>query len=184
VTAAFDSELFGHWWLEGPTFVGHLLALLARHPTIRAVTLDEALAELSPREHADIARGTWGLGGDYRSWITPSTEDPWDAIARREAETLRLVAAHQGPVADQLLREQLLLASSDFTWMIGLDRNAQYGRERIEAHVERWDRLAATLATGGGDEVAAEIHEIDNPFPDLSAARRAIASSLPAFGRV
>jgi len=184
VTAAFDTELFGHWWLEGPVFIGHLLALLARHPTIRAVTLDEALDAVPPREHRTLPRGTWGLGGDYRSWVAPTTEDAWNAITTREAETLRLIAAHDDAASDQLLREQLLLASSDFTWMIGLDRNAQYGRERLEAHTQRWDRLAGVVGSRDGDSLAAEIRDIDNPFPDLSAARRAIASSLPAFRSV
>jgi 1,4-alpha-glucan branching enzyme len=180
--AAFDTELFGHWWLEGPAFLGHVLAMLAAHPSIRPVTLDEAIETASPLRDAGLRAGSWGLGGDFRSWMSEVTESMWHDIRRTEDTTMRLVEAH-GPAADQLLREQFLLASSDWTFMAGLDRNAQYGRERFTAHLGRWERCAAFLEGRGPSDVA-DIADIDNVFDDLGPARTAITSRLPSFDPV
>ncbi|MCA1831922.1 MAG: 1,4-alpha-glucan branching protein domain-containing protein [Actinomycetota bacterium] len=183
LVAAFDTELFGHWWLEGPAFLGHVAAMLAMHPSIRMVTLEEALSG-GELPIADVEEGSWGLEGDFRSWFTSETEDMWDDVQRTEKETARFLTRHEGSVADQLLREQLLLSSSDWTFGVGLDRNAQYCRERFAMHLERWERLAAVLQEKGDDAEAAGIFATDNPFPDVSAARSVIASSLPSFDPV
>jgi 1,4-alpha-glucan branching enzyme len=180
--AAFDTELFGHWWREGPAFLGHLMAMLASHPSIRPVTLSDAI-DAAPAAPGAPAEGSWGAGGDLRSWVTAETEDMWAGIRRTEKATARLVAGRAGPAADQLLREQFLLSASDWTFMAGLNRNAQYGRERFAAHLGRWEQIASALETRSGFDPAA-IAAIDNPFPDVSAARHVIASSLPSFDPV
>jgi 1,4-alpha-glucan branching enzyme len=46
VTAAFDAELFGHWWYEGPEWLGAVLRNCAsREKTLRLVTPSEYISE-------------------------------------------------------------------------------------------------------------------------------------------
>jgi 1,4-alpha-glucan branching enzyme len=180
VVACYDTELFGHWWFEGPIWLEHVYALLRRHPRVRPVSLAGALAELGPGGPVDLVEGSWGFRKDLRSWVGPETEDMWRALAEAEAETVRLARkipeptpAEQRALA-QLARELFLLQASDWPFMVLRGRNAGYARERFAGHRDRWARLAGALLRRAPDPVldrlAAELEAIDNPFPALRAS--------------
>src|SRR5262249_16678265 len=71
--AAFDAELFGHWWHEGPAFLERLLRRAARDRDVGAVTLGQAEADCAPLAVVEPAASTWGAGGDARTWVNPET---------------------------------------------------------------------------------------------------------------
>jgi len=178
VVACYDTELFGHWWFEGPAWLERVFSLLADHPRVRAASLEGALAALPPSRSVGLVEGSWGFRKDLRSWIAPETEDLWRALAEVESETVRLVrkfSASSGPglraALAQLVREAFLLQSSDWPFMVLRGRNAGYARERFWGHRERWSRLARGLLGSAPDAVlgrlAAELFEVDNAFPGL-----------------
>lgn len=175
VVACFDTELLGHWWFEGPTWLERVYEILAEHPSVRPASLERALEVLGPGDPVRLAGGTWGVGHDDRSWVAPETEDMWKALAEVEAETVRLARADASAEArNQLVREALLLQSSDWPFMVLQGRNAGYARERFEGHRARWGRLATLVAAGAPDAAseAAQIFEIDNLFPGPGLAAR------------
>jgi 1,4-alpha-glucan branching enzyme len=177
VVACFDTELYGHWWFEGPIFLESLFERLAEHPWIRPVTLERALAEGPPLAPAALPEGTWGFRKDWRSWFSEDTEAMWKTLEDAERETMRLAAAHPNdPALPQLMRELFLLQSSDWPFMMIRGRNPGYARERFESHAARWSSLADAIMAGdpGRTLLAERTFAVDN-FP-LAPETAAIAS--------
>ena len=128
---AFDTELFGHHWHEGITFLEALLDQDAVTP------LDLADPSAAP----DAPPTSWGLARDLRTWSRG--ELVW---AQRSAE-LAALGAEPSPRA---LRELLALQSSDWAFLITNATAGDYPRERADAHR---GAFAAALAGGSEDEL-------------------------------
>lgn len=177
VVAAYDTELFGHWWLEGPAFLEHLYEILAEMPDVEPRSLRSALEVLPEPEPVELVAGSWGFRKDERSWVAGETQDMWEAQGEAETETVALLekfadaTGARAEVRDQMLRELLLMQSSDWPFMVIRGRNPDYARERFFAHRGRW-RWMADLLTGDQPEetLAAEAHahfDRDNVLPEL-----------------
>ena len=176
IVAAYDTELFGHWWFEGPAFLEHLFALLEQHPSVTPSSLAAARARMPEPEPVELLAGSWGFRKDERSWVADETQWMWDALGEVEAETVRLTEKHAGTDGEalaQLLREAFLLQSSDWPFMVLRGRNGDYAQDRFREHHERWRRLAGLLGRGSGralSRAAVELFDVDNVLPDLDPA--------------
>jgi 1,4-alpha-glucan branching enzyme len=144
IVAAYDTELFGHWWFEGPTFLEALLLELADSP-IRVSTLD---AERQRREidRIELAEGSWGFRKDLRSWIAPETQYMHDTLQTVEAETVRALetdppSGARAAALEQAVREAMLLRSSDWPFLVLRGRNPEYAWERFHSHHTRWKEM-------------------------------------------
>lgn len=158
---AIDTELLGHWWSEGVTWLREVLAGAAT-AGVRLLTVPEALAEHEPEPRA-LATSTWGEDKDFGTWDSPAVADLAWAARRLELRLLR--ALSQGlsqPAAARAARELLAVQASDWTF---LDRRGQAGD------------YAFQRATGHGQAL---LEAIDSPAstdprmralaPDLSLA--------------
>ena len=121
---AFDTELFGHHWHEGVTF---LEAVLER---AEVAPLAAGAGEDAP--HAPPT--SWGAGRDLRTW---DVELAW---RQRTAE----LAALGAEPSERALRELLALQSSDWAFLITHGTAGDYPRERAVGHLE-----AFTVALNG-----------------------------------
>jgi 1,4-alpha-glucan branching enzyme len=178
VVAAYDTELFGHWWFEGPAFLRRLFEVLDETPGVTATTLERA-RERFDAPPVDLEAGSWGFRKDDRSWVSDETRDMWWFLGEVEAETVRLVdkfvdSPPKRPALAQLVREAMLAESSDWPFMVLRGRNADYARERFDAHRARWNELATMLRRELPDHAyaraAAQMFEIDNVLPGLDPA--------------
>jgi 1,4-alpha-glucan branching enzyme len=173
VVVAYDAELFGHWWHEGPAFLDAVLrALPAAGVTLRTVG---NAAEHLPARRADLAAGSWGSGKDFRVWEVDELRADQDEIASR---LLRVVdkAPDRGrdPAVDQLVRSGLLALASDWPFCIAKDSAAGYARERFAGHRRDVHRLADALDARDhvrAGRLAAESLRSDHPFGHLDARR-------------
>jgi 1,4-alpha-glucan branching enzyme len=139
---ALDTELLGHWWHEGPAWLGFVAGEAAAQG-LRLVHLDDAL-----ERHATVAAPalpvtTWGVGRDLSTWDTPAVADLVTAARRAELDVVR--AGRDVPL--RAVRELLAAQSSDWAFQITQDYAPPYGRERARAHVEG---VAAALADPDG----------------------------------
>jgi 1,4-alpha-glucan branching enzyme len=149
---AWDTELFGHWWHEGPVFLEHVLRMLPE-AGVRPATLGRVAARAT--EALDLPVGSWGAGKDLRLWAGPAVADL--ASDRRAAadRLLHVVRRCAGPASprrtdlDDLAREALLVLSSDWAFMVSRDSAAGYARERHDAHVARFHALADAVEGAG-----------------------------------
>jgi 1,4-alpha-glucan branching enzyme len=179
VVAAYDTELFGHWWFEGPAFLEHLFRALRETP-VRPLSLRAALQALPEPEPVELVTGSWGFRKDDRSWVAPETQDMWEALGDVEAETVRLVEkfSDAGPgraeAVKQLIREAMLMQSSDWPFMVLRGRNPDYARERFFGHRERWNHIVELLRSRIPDDLIGtksnEVYAIDNILPELRPA--------------
>jgi 1,4-alpha-glucan branching enzyme len=179
----YDTELFGHWWFEGPTFVDAVLDLLPA-VAVTVDTLGNHLATNPPSEAITLLEGSWGEAGDHRVWLNRETEWTWEMAYAAEEEFWSLVAglAWDGHallerLVAQLARELLLLQSSDWQFLITTQAARNYAETRFAEHYAHFTRLihatreaAAGRAVSRDDETFLAAREAqDFPFPDLLA---------------
>src|SRR5262249_53366672 len=71
ITAPFDAELFGHWWFEGPQFLGHVFRELHARGQGRIVarTAAEVIDAGEPLQVTTPSASSWGDGGYYEVWL-------------------------------------------------------------------------------------------------------------------
>src|SRR5206468_9368791 len=82
LTFAIDTELLGHWWWEGPTWLAEVIRL-APARGVRMLTLGQALAE-HPGAERPLRRASWGEGKDLRTCDSPAAADLAWAARRLE----------------------------------------------------------------------------------------------------
>ena len=180
VCSPYDSELFGHWWFEGPVWLEHVAREMHR-VGIDAMTLSEAMQAVPPQGPLALPEGSWGEGGDHRVWLNRDTEWTWDRVYSAEkewAEHLRQGDGGQGELTrllNQLSRELLLLQSSDWQFLITTGAARDYAERRVAEHYAEFKRLSEMVATvRNGDPLSLEATETlrrlereDFVFPDL-----------------
>jgi 1,4-alpha-glucan branching enzyme len=174
VVAAYDTELFGHWWHEGPQWLEAVLRALPE-AGVRVTTLAGAVEAGHVAGPRHLGAGSWGSGKDWRVWDGEAVADLVDDNERLRDRVLKVLAIptpDRDPVRDQLARSTLLALSSDWAFMVTKDSAAGYARDRHDRH-HREARLLADLVERG-DTVAAHalarrLHDVDGPFGHLDA---------------
>ncbi|HTY27234.1 MAG TPA: 1,4-alpha-glucan branching protein domain-containing protein, partial [Mycobacterium sp.] len=182
VVAAFDTELFGHWWYEGPAWLERLLRALPE-AGVRVGTLRDALDNGFIGAAVDLPPSSWGSGKDWQVWAGEKVADLVALNAEVVDTALSTVdkalaqtdtAPTRDFVADQILRETLLTVSSDWPFMVSKDSAADYARYRAHLHAHATREIAGTLASGRR-EVAERLAEgwnrADGLFGALDARR-------------
>ena len=181
VCSPYDTELFGHWWFEGPRWLAEVFARLpqARIAPVDCVTY---LETYPPDTTITLLEGSWGEGGDHRVWLNPHTEWTWERIYGAEDEFWTLArqagtyATEQARrVASQLARELLLMQASDWQFLITTWAARDYAEARIAEHHATFTRLAQALRrllAGGAmppaeEEFLAACEAQDFLFPDI-----------------
>lgn len=174
VSSNYDTELFGHWWFEGVTWLGKVLRHLAADPAVDLTTATRFVTERPPSEVLSIPESSWGAGGTHFTWDNSETHWMWEPIHEAEARMEALAAAYTDPddaaraVLSQAAREALLLQSSDWPFLVTTGQAREYAIQRFSQHVERFERLAASLEARQPDmELAEEYWELDKVFPDI-----------------
>lgn len=142
-TLAFDTELFGHHWHEGPAFLGAFVEA-CQAGGVELVHLDTALAEAEPAPWpAGLDRpSSWGDRASLWTWSGPQVADL--VHQARDAE-LRVVAAGPG-APERALRELLALQASDWAFLVTRGTAGPYPRVRAGAHLRALDAALAAPA--------------------------------------
>jgi 1,4-alpha-glucan branching enzyme len=98
----------------------------------------------------------------------------WQPIHEAELRMENLVARF--PEADddqrfllnQIARELLLLQSSDWPFLVTTGQAREYAIQRFNQHLERFNKLIASLDSGAPDRaLAEEYYELDKLFPEI-----------------
>jgi 1,4-alpha-glucan branching enzyme len=186
IVAPFDTELFGHWWFEGPDFLGDVYRELAGQREVRPVTGSRHLQDYPARAAIRLPSGTWGANGDYTMWLSELVAWTWERLWPLEErfwdlapEALANPAA--GPVLAGAARQLLLAQASDWQFIISTGHVTDYAVRRFIGHCADAERLLAALAgrpdlsLEAGQRLAEELERRDQVFPDLLPA---IAAAL------
>jgi 1,4-alpha-glucan branching enzyme len=175
VMVSFDTELYGHWWFEGVEFIKQVIKKLAKYtPEVDRLTAAEYLDKCPPKEAIQIPESSWGQGGHFWVWQNHLTEWMWPIIHACEKRISAIVDNYQTVPSDKLLhralnqlaRENLLLQSSDWPFLITTWQAKDYATDRFREHVERFEKIAAMIENNNIDDAALkQIEAIDNCFP-------------------
>lgn len=185
VIAAFDTELFGHWWYEGPLWLERVLRELPA-AGIRVGTLSDAVADGFTGSAVELPPSSWGSGKDWSVWsgekvadlvqlnteVVDTALNTVDKAFEQNASVGAPVA--RDAVADQILRETLLTVSSDWPFMVSKDSAADYARYRAHLHAHATREIAGALASGRRDQavrLAEGWNRADGLFGALDARR-------------
>ena len=182
VIAAFDTELFGHWWYEGPVWLERVLRALPE-AGVRVGTLSDAVADGFVGTPVELPPSSWGSGKDWQVWAGEKVADLVQLNAEVVDTALTTVDKALGQtdapparnfVADQILRETLLTVSSDWPFMVSKDSAADYARYRAHLHAHATREIAGALASGRGEHaqrLADGWNRADGLFGALDARR-------------
>jgi 1,4-alpha-glucan branching enzyme len=181
VAVPFDTELFGHWWFEGPAFIQHVYRALA---AARKVAPSSAAAHLGahpPRAGIRLPTGSWGANGDFSMWLNERTAWTWERLwpleeAFWDAAPLALSDPSMHAILEQAARELLLAQASDWQFIISTGAVADYAERRFTEHCEDAERLIRALSSGSEDALAtartdaAALRRRDDLFPEILPA--------------
>ena len=179
IVAPFDTELFGHWWFEGPDFLGDLYAHLPDHPRLRATTAGSHLDAHAPPAGLRLAEGSWGANGDFSMWNGPAVKWTWPIIWEVEDRFWSLAPraladerTHE--VLAQAARSMLLLQSSDWQFIISTGEVQDYAVRRFNGHAGDCAQLLNALEDAlsgkdvdGGARLARELQQRDDVFKTI-----------------
>lgn len=177
VMVSFDTELYGHWWFEGIEFIKQVIRKLNNFlPQIERMTAGEYLKAHPPTEAIQIPESSWGQGGHFYVWNNHLTEWMWPIIHSCEKRITAIADKYHTIPEDKLLhralnqlaRENLLLQSSDWPFLITTWQAKDYATDRFREHVDRFEFIADMIESGSIDDgKLKEIESIDNCFTDI-----------------
>ncbi len=175
VACMYDAELFGHWWYEGPDFLG--LVYEKNHTLgtgIRFLTLTEYLEIYPLQQTLEPSPSSWGFGGYSKFWLNESND--WIYADLTKACDMMTEQASLRPRAkglerralNQAARELLLAQASDWAFMMKTGNNRRYAESRFRTHLGRFYELC------GPNKIREinlnyfeDIERKDNIFPDI-----------------
>jgi 1,4-alpha-glucan branching enzyme len=152
IVSPYDTELFGHWWHEGPAFLEAVLRRLGSGKNVVPMALSE-YTETRRDDFSTIAMGpsTWGENGDFTVWKSPEHGWIWPLIndcSRKMEEVLEgIEKAGYAPdvrgarILKQMARELLLMEGSDWPFLLYTEQAREYANRRFHHHHQRFLKL-------------------------------------------
>lgn len=175
ITAAFDAELFGHWWFEGPEWLNHLLRKgPGKGKLLRFITPSEFIAENPATEILSPTLSSWGQKGYSSTWIDTSNSWVYKHM-HRAAKRMREMAGKnlraRGLVKralDQAARELLLAQASDWAFMMQKEKASEFAKRKFTEHITNFSTLYHEINSGRiNKEHLAALEQKDNIFSDI-----------------
>ena len=147
VVAAYDTELFGHWWHEGPRWLGRILELVADDPMLRTTTLASRALRRPPTRRLSLPESSWGYAKGHANWVTEETRPLWALLRETTGVARHALATGLGTPEQRaaIARDLALLQASDWPFMMTRGRSPGYALERMQGHAERVRQLCAGI---------------------------------------
>ncbi|MGB8952372.1 MAG: 1,4-alpha-glucan branching protein domain-containing protein [Candidatus Aminicenantales bacterium] len=148
IVALYDTELFGHWWFEGPEWLYLVLKKLSQS-AVQPMAASRCLEHIPPRTIISLPEGSWGKGGFHWIWLNEDTSWIWEKIYQIEEDAVRLkkkAVLQNQRVLRQFFREKFLLESSDWPFLVSTWSARDYAEARAAEHFQRASTLAGWLS--------------------------------------
>jgi len=175
VVSPYDAELFGHWWYEGPVFLGDLFRQLHHdQQAVETLTPGDYLARHPTNQVATPCASSWGQNGYNAYWLNETNAWTYRHLHAAAERMVELAHGHPSPDAlatralNQAARELLLAQSSDWTFIMTTGTTVSYATRRFNEHIRRFTRLYEDLRDGTLSEAwLAGLESTDNIFPHV-----------------
>ena len=178
LVGAYDAELFGHWWFEGPQFLEQVIRLIRQERLpLQMATASEAVAACTDAQDAEPETSSWGEGGYFEPWVNKSNDWIYPKINAAAEKMVELANKHkyQDPTPlekralNQAARETLLAQNSDWPFLMYVNSHAGFAQKKVLEHCDNFHKLAAMLSEHKVDEAALkELEARHNIFPNIN----------------
>ena len=178
IVSAYDAELYGHWWEEGPAFLETVFRkMLFEQSEVRPVTPSEYLAEQPHHQRLVPNAGSWGKQDYFQTWVDGRAFQPNVWVYRhlyrlcgRMAEAASRHRTEPDPLKrralDQAARELVLSGASDWGFLISTGQAVRYSELQILRHIDRARELLREVESGRVNEgYLALLEDADTIFP-------------------
>ncbi|OGX68620.1 MAG: glycosyl transferase family 1, partial [Paenibacillus sp. RIFOXYA1_FULL_44_5] len=159
IVAAYDAELFGHWWYEGPMWLAAVFRLLHEdHERIASISPQQYLQQFPRQQEGSLSMSSWGRGGYGEVWLNEENEWIYRYLHHMEETMIRLADRFRSPSAiekralNQAAREIMLAQSSDWPFIMDHQTMVQYAVKRFWSHTHRFYGLKDQLEAGSFNE--------------------------------
>lgn len=153
LVAMYDTELFGHWWWEGPQFLYEVALAMHHDPELQKVTGSEVIEQNPAQSIIHLPEGSWGEGGYHNIWLNPDNYWTWEKLYPAQKKIIECADLYPGTPAEEFVlqaaRELLLAEASDWQFLISTWAARDYAEIRFKDHIERFEKLL---------EIAERIH--------------------------
>ena len=145
----FDTELFGHWWFEGPLFLEHVLRGIHASPVIHASTAGEQVDLVDPVCVVALPESSWGKNGNHDVWMNQEVQWTWEREYRLEYRFKKFLETQKPSTWDKTLnrimlnamRQFLIAQASDWQFLISTWSSGEYAEMRFNNHLSDASRL-------------------------------------------
>ena len=175
IISPYDTELYGHWWYEGPQWLNYLFRKIHfDQDIIKLVTPFQYLQENSRNQVITPSMSSWGWKGYSEVWLEGSNDWIYRHIHKAQERMVELAKTYyrengiKGRALNQAARELLLLEASDWPFIMKTGTVVTYAVKRIKDHLGRFTRLYEDIKSNSIDERwLSDIEWRDNLFPEI-----------------
>ncbi|HEY3320771.1 MAG TPA: 1,4-alpha-glucan branching protein domain-containing protein [Planctomycetota bacterium] len=150
--SAYDAELFGHWWEEGPSWIEMVFRKMAYdQQNVRLVTPGEFLYEQPKHQLLMPGMSTWGSKATFETWMDGRAYRPncwiYRHLFRLSEQMIKLATERKDAqgiekrALNQAARELMLAQASDWPFLISMDQSSRYAEVRLIKHIDRAKEL-------------------------------------------
>ncbi|MEX2444314.1 MAG: 1,4-alpha-glucan branching protein domain-containing protein [Alkalispirochaeta sp.] len=194
ITSPFDTELFGHWWFEGPQWLEELFRVAHSEQTaagngddamgtLEMVTPSRYLRDHGTAERVDPTFSSWGSRGYAEVWMDGSNDWIYRHVHQAIERMGELVARFpdEGGLKERALnqaaREVLLGMASDWPFILNAQTVVPYATRRIKEHLLNFTHVYDALSQRNmGTEWLTALEKKHPIFSDLNYRRLKLAS--------
>ncbi len=153
ITAMYDTELFGHWWYEGPYFIKNIIKLINENPNylVSLSTPSKYLSMLKESNfNLDIIEpnsSSWGWKGYYEYWLNGSVDYMYRHININSQELIDLIKndSNNNELLSCALYEILQAQCSDWPFIVFTGQVSPYGHYRFKQHISNLISILNTI---------------------------------------
>lgn len=175
IVAPYDTELFGHWWFEGPWWLDSLCRKAAcDQDYFKMITPGDYLDLGYPLQLSTPNASSWGDQGYHEVWLNGSNDWLYRHLHKAAGDMISLATEHSDTreltreALAQAARELLLAQSSDWPFIMTTETTVEYARQRSVSHLLRFRSLAEQIRNNCIDQnLLQKLKDTDNLFPKL-----------------
>jgi 1,4-alpha-glucan branching enzyme len=174
VVAPYDTELFGHWWFEGPQWIDYVCRLQNENRSLKFISLNTYLEQGYPLQVSSPNPSSWGDKGYHEVWLNGDNDWLYRHLHQAARKMTALATKHpraEGTMKEalnQAARELFLAQSSDWPFIITAGTMDNYAKNRATGHLQNFLKLENQIWENKIDSSWLNyLRTTDNLFPDL-----------------
>lgn len=174
ITAAYDAELFGHWWFEGPEWLNFLFRRGARQKVLSFISPSQYLSQEKNFYTSMPSLSSWGERGYSSVWINPSNDWLYRHLHHAGSKMVEMSRKYSGATGarrralNQAARELLLAQASDWPFMIKTGNASWFAKKKFTEHINNFLELEREIRSGRIDNTNLSVLENkNNIFADI-----------------